>query len=90
MKPLFIPLKTEWFNDFKCGAKSMEYRAYGPRWNERTCFIGRRAILSKGYSGERIDRVITGFSIIDPDRAPAEARAIFPGQRIAAISLDAI
>lgn len=49
MKPLFIPLKTEYFNAFEDGSKTTELRAYGPRWNENTCAIGREVILSKGY-----------------------------------------
>jgi hypothetical protein len=31
------------------GTKDTEYRLYGPRWNERTCSIGRPAVISKGY-----------------------------------------
>jgi|SRR6185369_7112981 len=48
-KPLFIPLKTEYFEAFQNGTKSEELRLYGPRWNERTCALGREVILSKGY-----------------------------------------
>ena len=32
MKPLFIPLKAEFFNAFERGEKTAEYRVYGPRW----------------------------------------------------------
>ena len=49
MKPLFIPLKTEWFNAFKSGAKKFEMRKHGPRWNAKTCPPGRAVVLSKGY-----------------------------------------
>ena len=49
MKPLFVPLKTEYFEAFMSGDKTEELRAYGPRWNERTCQIGREVVLSKGY-----------------------------------------
>lgn len=48
-KPLFIPLKTEYFDRFKSGEKTEELRLYGPRWNERTCTINRKVTLSKGY-----------------------------------------
>jgi len=48
-KPLFIPLKREFFNAFYEGTKDMEYRIYGPRWNERTCRVGRAVTLSLGY-----------------------------------------
>jgi hypothetical protein len=49
MRPLFIPLKTEFFNAFVGGHKSEELRVYGPRWNEKTCAFGRDVVLSKGY-----------------------------------------
>lgn len=48
-KPLFIPLYTEFYNAFENGSKSDELRLYGPRWNEKTCAIGRAVVLSKGY-----------------------------------------
>lgn len=54
MKPLFVPLKTEWFRAFERGEKTTEFRLYGPRWNESTCIPGRQVTLSHGYSGERI------------------------------------
>jgi len=49
MKPLFIPLNTEYFNAFKSGDKNEEIRLYGPRWNYETCKVGRDVVLSKGY-----------------------------------------
>lgn len=49
MDHLFIPLKTKYFEQFKNGSKHWEYRQYGPRWNERTCRVGRRVTLSRGY-----------------------------------------
>ncbi len=48
-KPLFIPLKTQYFEAFECGSKTSELRVYGARWNEKTCYIGREVVLSKGY-----------------------------------------
>lgn len=51
--PLFIPLKREWFEAFRDGRKSVEYRPYGPRWNERTCQLGRPVVLSLGYGKHR-------------------------------------
>jgi hypothetical protein len=62
MKPLFIPLKTEFFEAFENGTKDTEYRLYGPRWNERTCSIGRQVVLSHGYGTKRRLRgVVIGF-----------------------------
>lgn len=77
-KPLFIPLRTEWFRGFEAGTKDTEYRAYGPRWNERTCRVGRKATISHGYSGARLERAIVGFKVLDWAEAPEAARAIYP------------
>lgn len=49
MKPLFIPLKTEFYEAFVNGSKTTEYRRHGPRWNSETCRVGRPVVLSKGY-----------------------------------------
>lgn len=49
LPPLFIPLKTEYYEAFCDGSKPSELRLYGPRWNERTCPPGRPVTLSKGY-----------------------------------------
>ncbi len=62
MDPLFIPLKREFFEDFRKGLKDTEYRIYGPRWNERTCPVGRRVVLSLGYGkAHRLSGVISNF-----------------------------
>ena len=47
--PLFVPLRSEYYEAFKAGKKTDELRIYGPRWNERTCAVGRAVVLSKGY-----------------------------------------
>ena len=71
-KPLFIPLNTEYFNQFKAGIKPSEMRPYGPRWNEKTCFVGRAVTLSKGYGKhERITGVVTRFRRTTPERLGA-------------------
>ncbi|MDT8383007.1 MAG: hypothetical protein RRB22_01175 [Gammaproteobacteria bacterium] len=49
MRPLFLPLYTQYFNAYKDGSKTGELRLYGPRWNEKTCTVGREVVLSKGY-----------------------------------------
>jgi len=62
IKPLFIPLKTEFYNAFVEGHKRTEYRRYGKRWNENTCMIGRQVVISKGYGkGHRYRGVIVEF-----------------------------
>lgn len=53
MKPLFIPLKREYFDAFVTGRKDEEYRPYGTRWNEQTCPVGRKVVLSLGYGNKR-------------------------------------
>jgi len=61
-KPLFIPLKREYFEAFAAGTKDTEYRRYSERWNERTCRIGRAVVLSLGYGKQRrLTGVVTGF-----------------------------
>lgn len=77
-KPLFIPLRTQWFNAFKSGEKTKEYRAFGPRWNERTCFLGRPTIVSHGYSGDRLYRKVKSIFVMPGVYAPEEAKAVFP------------
>jgi len=70
MKPLFIPLKAEYFDAFERGEKHTEYRRRGPRWNAETCFIGRPVILSRGYGRQkRMAGFITGFAY---DTAPSK------------------
>ena len=61
-KPLFIPLKTKWYEQFKAGTKRDELRRYGPGWNERTCRVGRAVTLSHGYGKhDRMRGKISGF-----------------------------
>ena len=64
-KPLFIPLKTEYYRAFEDGSKHYELRPYGARWNERTCRAGRAATLSLGYGKKnRINKTIMELEII--------------------------
>lgn len=88
MKPLFIPLCTKWFRQFEARDKHIEYRAYGPRWNERTCTVGRPAVLAHGYGWPRLDRTVGGFNVIPFRKAPKSAQEIYPNAvSIAAITL---
>lgn len=62
MKPLFLPLKTEYYEAFKNGNKPEELRLYGARYNEKVCTIGREIIISKGYGKQnRMKGVISSF-----------------------------
>lgn len=72
-KPLFIPLKRDYFEAFERGEKREEYRPFGPRWNRRTCEIGRSVVLSLGYGKRRrLIGVVTSFRV---ELAPA----VLPG-----------
>ena len=63
-KPLFIPLKTEFYEAFERGDKREEFRVHGPRWNANTCWMGRDVVLSKGYGKQnRVRGVIVGFRV---------------------------
>lgn len=72
VKPLFIPLKTEFYEEFENGRKDTEYRVFGPRWNFDTCKEGRRVVLSHGYGKRRrMSGTIVRFSrCFAPDGLP--------------------
>lgn len=77
-KPLFIPLRSWAFSLFYCGTKNIEYRAYGPRWNEKTCTPGRPVTLSNGYRKERrLSATIKEFSTLPGHLAPEAVRLIY-------------
>lgn len=80
-KPLFIPLKAEFFDAFKRGEKTTEYRLRGPRWNAETCPPGRRVVLSRGYGrAHRLTGVIEGFHYdLMPSRLPGWLECYGPG-----------
>lgn len=60
MKPLFIPLKAEFYDAFARGEKTTEYRLEGPRWNAKTCRVGRPVTLARGYGWPRLFGFIVG------------------------------
>ncbi len=49
MKPVFIPLKRQYFEAFKSGHKKIEYRRIGGQFTLANCFPGREVTLSLGY-----------------------------------------
>ena len=77
-RPLFVPLRSEHFAAFVDGTKTTEWRAWGPRWNDRAIAPGREIVLSKGYSGDRIRGVVVAVARVDRAEAPEVARAIYP------------
>lgn len=90
-RPLFIPLKTEYYEAFESGEKGTEYRKYGPRWNEETCYAGRPVILSKGYGKHaRINRVIESVEVKEMDSADWIACYGEPGTGIAIKMKEAV
>ncbi len=65
-KPLFVPLKTEYYEAFERGAKTSELRRYGARWNEKTCNPGREVLISKGYGKKhRLRGIVESFEVIE-------------------------
>lgn len=90
-RPLFIPLKTEPFLRFRLGSKDTEYRPYGPRWNERTCRIGRAVTLSKGYGkANRLTGTVRSFARSLDKWESEEWRACYGDRRcvVACIGVD--
>jgi hypothetical protein len=64
VKPLFIPLKTEYFLAFQAGSKTVEYRRHGALWNAKTCRIGRPVVISHGYGNKhRMTGRVIGFEV---------------------------
>ncbi len=95
VKPLFIPLRAQYFADFVAGMKHYEYRPLGPRWNEKVCFRGRPVLLSRGYGlRERATGVITEFFVSRVDGVPAAYRECYPKARsmdpVACIGIGAV
>lgn len=75
MKPLFIPLRRDFFLAFERGEKRQEFRLWGPRWNDKTCTPGRPVVLSLGYGkNRRLKGVVTALLKTDP-----EASKLLPG-----------
>jgi hypothetical protein len=53
---------SRYYHAFERGEKTDELRLYGPRWNEKTCRIGRAVTLSKGYGTQhRLHGTIAAF-----------------------------
>lgn len=90
-KPIFIPLKAEYYEAFENGTKNTEYRRYGKQWNERNCRIGRNVTLSYGYGkARRLRGIVTDFNIVGPDAHPA-IRTVYPeGDQFAAIKIKVL
>jgi hypothetical protein len=80
-KPLFIPLKAEYYEQFANGTKTTEYRAHGKRWNPETCYIGRDVVLSYGYGkARRMQARIVAAEILTNKAASDAFREIYGTQ----------
>lgn len=91
-KPLFVALKAKYFDQFVDGSKKVEYRRYGPGWNERTCRIGRRVTLSKGYGRHhrRLTAIIERIELGGIDMSAEAAKLYAPSVRLIGIHLKDI
>lgn len=66
MKPAFLPLKKEYYLQFKTGVKTHEYRLHRRQFNEKNFFTGREVTLSNGYgNSDRAKGVISSFCVVD-------------------------
>ncbi|MCL2715715.1 MAG: hypothetical protein FWD68_14315 [Alphaproteobacteria bacterium] len=87
--PVFIVLRTEWFEKFASGAKKTEYRRIGGKFTRERCVVGRSVLLSKGYGKKaRLTGRITSYAEIAQSRAPRAAQEYYPdATRLAAIGI---
>lgn len=94
MKPLFIPLKSAFYEAFERGEKTVEYRRYSARWCAASCWPGREVVLSKGYGKRnRLRGVITMFCADgNPTALPGwtECYGDAPGQWAACITIEVL
>jgi len=86
---MFIPLRRKYFEQFLAGTKRIEYRLHGPRWNERTAWIGRPVTLSLGYSGARLSARVVAFAVVQGSTL-ADPEPYSSDDMLAAIELDLV
>lgn len=67
MKSVFMPLKKQYFEEFRLGLSETEYRRDGGRFRKEMFPVGRRVILSCGYSGDRLEAIVTACESIGSD-----------------------
>jgi hypothetical protein len=77
-KSIFVPLRSKHWVDLRDRRKSIEWRAWGARWNDRTITPGRTIILSKGYTRDRLRGVVIKVHRVSRSLTPDGARAIYP------------
>lgn len=62
-RPIFLPLLGIYFDAFERGEKTLEWRRFNNRWNFKSCRVGRRVTLSRGYSGRRLSARIRSVAL---------------------------
>jgi hypothetical protein len=76
-KPLFLPLYAHHFEAFERGEKTVEYRKWCMRWNDRAVRPGRTVTLSRGYSGRRLDAIVIKVERVQASTVTA-AKTLYP------------
>ena len=85
-KPLFIPLRRTYFEDFRTGAKMHEYRPLGARWNATTCRVGRKVTLSLGYGKhQRLHGFVSSFAVQQNPQALPGWKECYSNRNAAAV-----
>lgn len=75
--PLFVPLRAEHFRAFAAGTKTIEWRKFGKRFNDRTLWLKRPVTLSNGYSGDRLFGKIILLQFAPAEEVGPDALAIY-------------
>ena len=86
-RPMFIPLKREWYEAFARGEKTVEYRLPKGAFAPHHCAPGRPVVLSLGWSGNgRLNARIVAYALVD---ATPVTRTIWPdADTVGAITLE--
>jgi hypothetical protein len=83
LKPVFVALRTAHYRAFEAGTKTVEYRRYGKRFNERVFLPGRAVVLGHGYTGAgRLRAIVERF-----EQCVMDTETYGPQQTIAVIHL---
>ena len=63
---LEIKVFEKYFEQWIDRKKKYEMRIYGEKWNEKTCRVGKKAIIRCGSKGlSSVSGVISGFSVVE-------------------------
>lgn len=80
MKPYFLPLRKVWFNAFRDGLKTTEYRLAGTRYE--SIKSGRIITLSCGYSGAQLQAECVSIEKMSIENCPTECLSVYPAGSI--------